>query len=374
MAGRRAAARWAMPAALLLAALGSGCASHAPGPGYYWQSVTGHLRLMAAARPIDDWLADPATPAPLRPRLEQVREMREFAVQELGLPDNASYHRYADLGRRAAVFNVVAAPKFSLQLEQWCFPVAGCVTYRGYFDEADARAFAASLPPELEVQVQPVPAYSTLGWMNWAGGDPVLNTFIHYPEGEVARLLFHELAHQVVYAADDTPFNESFATAVERLGGERWMATRASEAARAEYAAFDRRRREFRALTRDIRQQLQQVYADTALDDAERQARKTAVMDSLRQRYAALRGQWGGWPGYDAWVARANNAGLGGQAAYDDLVPGFLVLFEQQGSNWTRFYDAVRQLARQPKAERRAALQQLMQGRVALNAADDGPP
>ena len=142
MAGRRAAAPWAMPAALLLAALGSGCASHAPGPGYYWQSVTGHLRLMAAARPIDDWLADPATPAPLRPRLERVREMREFAVQELGLPDNASYHRYADLGRRAAVFNVVAAPEFSLILQTWCFPVAGCVGYRGYFSEAAARAYA----------------------------------------------------------------------------------------------------------------------------------------------------------------------------------------------------------------------------------------
>ncbi len=359
MAGRRAAAWFAMPAVLLLAALGSGCASHAPGPTYYWQSVTGHLRLMAAARPIDDWLADPATPQTLRPKLERVREMRRFAVQELGLPDNASYHRYADLGRRAAVFNVVAAPAFSLQLEQWCFPVAGCVTYRGYFDEAAARAFAASLPAGLEVQVQPVPAYSTLGWTNWIGGDPVLNTFIHYPEGEVARLLFHELAHQVVYAADDTPFNESFATAVERLGGERWMATRASETARAEYASFDARRHEFRALTRDIRRQLQQVYADASLDEAQRGSRKATVMASLRDRYAALRARWGGWPGYDAWIAQANNAGLASQGTYDEWVPAFLALHQQQGGDWSRFYDAVRQLARQPKADRHAALRGL---------------
>lgn len=355
MAGRRAAAGMA----LLAAALAGGCASHAPGPDYYWQSVTGHLRLMAAARPIDAWLADPATPAALRPRLERVREMRAFAVTELGLPDNASYHRYADLGRRAAVFNVVAAPKYSLQLEQWCFPVAGCVTYRGYFDEAEARAFAASLPADLEVQVQPVPAYSTLGWTNWIGGDPVLNTFIHYPEGEVARLLFHELAHQVVYAADDTTFNESFATAVERLGGERWMATRASETARAEYAIFDARRREFRALTRDIRRQLQAVYADPALDETQRQTRKTEVMTQLRERHASLRAKWGGWAGYDAWIAQANNASLASQGTYDEWVPAFLALHERSGGDWGRFYDAVRQLARQPKADRHAALRGL---------------
>ena len=359
MAGRRAAARWAMPAALLLAALGSGCASHAPGPGYYWQSVTGHLRLMAAARPIDDWLADPATPAPLRPRLEQVREMREFAVQELGLPDNTSYHRYADLGRRAAVFNVVAAPKFSLQLEQWCFPVAGCVTYRGYFDEADARAFAASLPPELEVQVQPVPAYSTLGWMNWAGGDPLLNTFMGYPEGELARLLFHELAHQVVYAKGDTMFNESFATAVERLGGARWLAQEASESSRETYRVFDERRQQFRALTRGVRGELQAIYSNSRWDDEHKLRLKAEVMATFRRDYETLKTRWAGFAGYDAWVARTNNASFGAQAAYDELVPAFMALFEREGRDFNRFYDAVRALAAQPKAARHAALGRL---------------
>ena len=214
--------RRAALAAPILAALVAGCAG-TTGVGYYWQSVAGHLRLMQAARPVNDWLADARTPDPLRHKLAVAQRIRAFAVSELALPDNASYHRYADLHRRAAVYNVVAAPPLSLTLQTWCFPVAGCVGYRGYFDEADARRFAQSLSGDLEVSVYPVPAYSTLGWMNWAGGDPLLNTFIAYPEGELARLIFHELSHQVAYASGDTEFNESFATTVERLGGARWM-------------------------------------------------------------------------------------------------------------------------------------------------------
>src|SRR5262249_42441620 len=143
----------------------------------------------------------------------------------------------------------------------WCFPVAGCVGYRGYYDEAAARAEAADLTAQgLEVAVYPVPAYSTLGWMNWAGGDPLLSTFIGYPEGELARIVFHELAHQVLYVQGDTMFNESFATAVERIGGARWLKTQASEASQLEYAQFDARRQQFRALTADTRRVLQEIY------------------------------------------------------------------------------------------------------------------
>ena len=231
-------------ALMAMALLSAGCASTS-GVGYYWQSVTGHLRLMQAARPVDAWLADAQTPPNLKDRLALAQRIRAFAVTELALPDNASYHRYADLQRRAAVYNVVAAPTLSLTLQTWCFPVAGCVGYRGYYREADARAFAAGLDRGLEVAVYPVPAYSTLGWMNWAGGDPLLNTFIRQPEGELARLLFHELAHQVVYAKDDTTFNESFATAVERLGVQRWLAQASTPGARVAYEAFDQRRRAF---------------------------------------------------------------------------------------------------------------------------------
>jgi predicted aminopeptidase len=250
-------------AALVLAAgaLG-GCAD----TGYYWQALRGHAELMHAARPVDDWIAQEQTPEPLRQRLRLAQAMREFAVTELALPDNASYRRYADLGRPAAVWNLVAAPPDALTLKTWCVPVAGCVGYRGYYREADARAEAAALQAQgLEVRVYGVPAYSTLGWMNWAGGDPLLSTFIHHPEGELARLIFHELAHQVVYVADDTLFNESFATAVERLGGERWLATRASAAARAEWRDADSRRRDFQALTRDTRARLATVYEKKGL-------------------------------------------------------------------------------------------------------------
>ncbi|MDQ6880600.1 MAG: aminopeptidase, partial [Pseudomonadota bacterium] len=173
----------------------SGCSNLA----YYWQSAAGHLRLMNAARPVDAWLEDQQSPATLKARLVLSQQIRRFAVTELHLPDNPSYRRYADLKRSAAVWNVVAAPQFSLTLKTWCFPVTGCVGYHGYFDETQARAEAAQLAAEgLEASVYPVPAYSTLGWMNWAGGDPLLNTFINYPEGELARLIFHELAHQVV--------------------------------------------------------------------------------------------------------------------------------------------------------------------------------
>ncbi|MGE0350650.1 aminopeptidase [Hydrogenophaga sp.] len=350
--------RQAALAAPLLAALMAGCAG-TTGVGYYWQSVTGHLRLMQAARPVDDWLADAHTAAPLKNKLVVAQRIRAFAVSELALPDNASYHRYADLRRRAAVYNVVAAPMLSLTLQTWCFPVAGCVGYRGYFDEADARRFAQSLPGDLEVAVYPVPAYSTLGWMNWAGGDPLLNTFIAYPDGELARLIFHELSHQVAYASGDTEFNESFATAVERLGGARWMASQASEATRKEYEVFDQRRRAFRALTRSVRQQLQAIYQDATLDAAEKGRRKAATMVDFRRRYQDLRLQWNGFAGYDPFVAQANNASFAAQAAYDGLVPAFEALFEREGRDFARFYDAVRALAAMPRAERHDSLRRL---------------
>ena len=364
-----------------LAALGvlGGCTPVA----YYAQSVQGHIALMTAARPIDDWLADPATPADLKPRLELARRIRAFAVSELALPDNASYHRYSDLKRRAAVWNVAAAPPDSLTLRRWCFPVVGCVGYRGYYDEAEARALAAQLEKDegLEVRVYGVPAYSTLGWLNWAGGDPLLSTFIRYPEGELARMVFHELAHQVVYVRDDTMFNESYATAVERLGVRHWLATQASEQARRDYAAFDGRRRAFRQLSRDTRDELNRVYAQkTALahDPQALPALKSEAMAHFRQRYAALKAEWAaaGTPfdGFDPWVAQANNAFFGIQAAYDELVPGFEALFAQVGGDWPRFHAAVRDLTRQPKAERQAQLRTLADTATARDEATSPRP
>ena len=345
---------WLVFSALML----GGCAGPTSGVGYYWQSVSGHLKLMHAARPIDDWLGDPQTPAALRERLQLAQRIRAFASSDLQLPDNASYRRYADLHRKAAVYNVVAAPPLSLELNQWCFPVVGCVGYRGYFAEVDARRFAASLPSDLEVAVYPVPAYSTLGWTNWVGGDPLLNTFIGYPEGELARLIFHELAHQVAFAPGDTVFNESFATAVERIGGQRWLA-QSTPAARDQYETFDARRRAFRALTRSTRERLQAIYDDADRNDGQKQVAKAKVMTDFRDRYARLREQWNGYKGFDAWVAQANNASFGAQAAYDDLVPAFEALFQREGRDFARFYAAVRNLAKLPQSQRQFSLRSL---------------
>jgi predicted aminopeptidase len=342
---------------LLATALLSGCADTA----YLLQSASGHMKLLQAARPIDDWLADPQTPEPLRQRLQLAQRMRAFAVSELHLPDNNSYHRYADLHRPAAVWNVVAAPAFSLSLQTWCFPVTGCIGYRGYFAEADARSLAQTLAAEgLETTVYGVPAYSTLGWMNWAGGDPLLNTFVFQPEGELARLLFHELAHQLVYAQDDTAFNESFATAVERLGGARWLAEQSSDAARREYAAYDTRRRAFQALLLATRQSLAELYKQKMPETGPTEAQlasKNEVMQRFRSDYAALKAGWGGYAGYDRFVGQANNASFGVQAAYDSLVPGFEALFQRSGEDWPAFYREVQRLADLPKEKRHAALQ-----------------
>ncbi len=330
---------------------------------YYWQSVTGHLQVMQAAKPLDDWLADPQTPDGLKQRLTLAHEIRQFAITQLQLPDNASYHRYASLTRRYVVWNVVAAPEFSLTLKTWCFPVAGCVGYRGYFSESDAQAEATRLREfGLEASVYGVPAYSTLGWMNWLGGDPLLSTFVNYPDGELARMLFHELSHQVLYVADDTVFNESFATAVERLGGEVWLQQQASPQARADYLVFNTRRQQFRALTRSTRDRLTQIYANnSALAQTNKAliAIKKAAMDEFRQGYEELKASWGGYAGYDAWVAQANNAAFGAQAAYDDLVPAFEALFEREGRDWPRFYAAVKRLGQQDKTQRTEHLRQL---------------
>ena len=343
-------------AAALAAAGLAGCANL----GYYWQSVSGHLHLLNAARPVDDWLADANTSDSLKTRLALSQRIRSFAVTELKLPDNPSYRRYADVQRSAVVWNVVAAPALSLKLKSWCFPVAGCVSYHGYFSEAEAHREAGELKAQgLEVSVYGVPAYSTLGWMNWAGGDPLLSTFIRYPEGELARLIFHELAHQVVYAPGDTAFNESFATAVERLGSQRWLAAESGDDARQAYAVFDARRQQFRALALSTRRELTDIYESNkapTLDIRAKLATKTVAMERFRENYALLKASWGGFAGYDPWVARANNASFGAQAAYDELVPGFEALFEREGRNWQRFYAAAKRLASLPEAERHAAL------------------
>jgi predicted aminopeptidase len=342
---------------------------------YYWQSVEGHVSLMKAARPVDDWITDAETSEKLKAKLVLTQKIRTFAAQELKLPDNPSYKRYADLKRKAVVWNVVAAPALSLKLKTWCFPVAGCVGYRGYFSEAEAKLEAEELKKQnFDVSVYGVAAYSTLGWSNWAGGDPLLSTFIGYPEGELARIVFHELTHQVVYVADDTSFNESFATTVERLGGTRWLAKYGSEVTKAEYEVYDGRRKQFKALTKATRLQLVEIYNEnkpiagdnTASEAIEKIAKKRAItqrknqiLDEFKAQYELLKTSWNGYAGYDNWVKQANNAAFGALAAYDDGVPQFEALFEQLGGDWEKFYAAVQTLAAMPKEARQLALKSI---------------
>lgn len=376
--------RWRSALAAGLGALGAtGCAQwgSVDGAGYYWQSISGHVDLLQRARPVDDWLAAADTGEPLRRRLQAARGLRAYASEALALPDNASYRRYAELDRPSVVWNVVAAPTDSLQLKTWCFPVMGCVSYRGYFSEATARRLGERLAHEgWEVDVYGVPAYSTLGWTNWLGGDPLLSTFIRGSDTELARLMFHELAHQVVYIADDTAFNESFATAVERLGVAQWLAERGDAAQARAWAAQEARRGQWRALLAATRAQLRAVYEPNGRERQEKPPRAATKMEAyaeFRARYADLRARWvreappgtdttrGGWARLDDWVARANNASLGAQGVYDDHVAAFTRLFERQDApaatpeRWRRFYDAVRQLGALPKAERAARLAEL---------------
>lgn len=333
--------------------LGSGCSDLA----YYRQSVQGHLDLLSRAKPVDEWIAQADTPATLKQRLALAKRMREFSVQVLQLPDNASYRTYADLQRAAAVWNVAAAPALSLQLKTWCYPVTGCVAYRGYFDKAQAEALGEQLRGAgWDVAVYAVPAYSTLGWSNWLGGDPLLNTFVGGSEGELARLIFHELAHQQLYIADDTLFNESFAVAVERIGVRLWLQQHGSDAARAQYREAQQRREDFRELTMRWRERLQQLYA-SGLPEAQKLAAKAELLQGLRAEYAQIKQRrWGGYAGYDAWFAQADNAALGVLAAYDEAVADFERLFEQQGRDFTRFYAEAARIGALPKDQRHATL------------------
>lgn len=359
-------------AAALAAALVLGGCDDA---GYYGQAIAGQLELMARARPVDAWLADPRTEAALKQQLELAQQLRAFSVQVLQLPDNPSYRSYADLKRAAAVWNVVAAPPLSLQLERWCYPLFGCVSYRGYFDRHAALALAAQLQADgLETDVYPVPAYSTLGWSNWAGGDPLLNTFVGGAPQELARLMFHELAHQQLYVADDTAFNESFATAVARLGLDRWLQAHGDAAQREQDRVAQARAREFRALVQRTRDALDALYRSDA-DDAAKRTRKAELLARLQADYRRLRDQrWGGWSAYDGWFADVNNAKLALLGTYADLVDAFMRLYAQQGGDFERFYAEAARIGALPKAERHATLRALTEPPNEANRVQDPRP
>jgi predicted aminopeptidase len=327
------------------------------GCGYYFQAVRGHFEIMGDRVPIEEVIDDPGTPAEVRARLELVREARVFASAELQLPDNDSYTTYVALDRPYVVWNVFAAPEFSVEPKRWCFPVAGCVVYRGYFSEDDANDYAGRLTADgWDTYVGGVAAYSTLGRFD----DPVLSTMLRWPDYRLAGLLFHELAHQVVYVKDDSEFNESFATLVEEEGLARWLDARGELAALAEYRDDRERQGAFGLLVEDARARLAELYRQP-LDDAAMRAAKAAEFAALRERYRALREAWGGYAGYDAWFERPlNNAQLVPVATYRRFVPAFRALLREEEGDLGAFYEACRQLAALPSEARRERLEALL--------------
>jgi predicted aminopeptidase len=331
----------------------AGCANFT----YYLQSVRGQLDIWSRQRDIQTVLANADTPPALREKLRTVLEIRDFASSTLGLPENRSYRLYANLERPYAVWNVFAAPEFSVHPRQWCFAFAGCVNYRGYFQKDDAEAFAAETANDgVDVFIGGVPAYSLLGYFP----DPVLNTFIHYPPPHLARLIFHELAHQVVYVRDDSVFNESFAVTVEQEGLKRWLDRYGSDADRKVLDIVIGRRDAFVRLIETYHQRAEALYA-SGLPPAQMRVRKTELFTGLEADFRKLRESWGGFPGYDHWFSqKPNNALLASVSIYTRRVPAFQALLGREEGDLPRFYEAVRRISRLEKTERTAALEHLM--------------
>ncbi|WP_407570496.1 aminopeptidase [Deinococcus altitudinis] len=349
--------RWLLLGGVLAAGLLalSGCAQI----GYLAQAAVGQSQLLLGARPLADVIADPATGAETRRQLRLAQDVRRYASERLGLPDNQTFASYTELGRPYLVWNVFTAPPLSGELRTFCFPIAGCVPYRGYFSLAAAESEAARLRAKGDdVSVGGVSAYSTLGRLP----DPIPSSLLRAGgasnDGGIIRTIIHELAHQVVYVPGDTSFNESFAVSVETAGARLYAQERGLPAP--DGSAAQTRAKAINALLLDTRSRLAQVYA-FALPDAEKLSRKTELLQEARSGYAALKADWNGYSGYDGWFADApnglNNALLGSVAAYADQVPQFLALLDRRGGDFRAFYEAVKTCAAMKEGERTACLE-----------------
>ncbi len=324
------------------------CAT-ALGGCYELQAARGQATLLWRRQPIASLIDAPQTPAALRKQLREVAAIRQFASRDLGLPDNGSYRSYVDLGRPYAVWNVFAAPRFSLSPRLWCFPVVGCVAYRGYFALADAQAFAARLRAQgFDVAVRGAAAYSTLGFFD----DPIVSTMLGWRRADLAGIVFHELTHQLLYVPGDAPFNEALATLVEEEGVIRWLQSQSRDAELRDYLTAQQRRAELIDLWMATRRQLQALYGGSA-SAAVMEERKQAAFAALRSDYQVLRAGWGGYAGFDGWMAEElNNAQFASIATYHSCLPGLRRELRAVGSDLPAFYRRARELARLPKPER----------------------
>lgn len=333
-----------LAASTALIALGGGCEA----VSFYTQAAHGQFEMLAARRDFDAVAADPQTAPDLRTRLAEIADLRRFAVQTLYLPDDGAYTRYAALQRKAAVWTVVATPALSLAPYLHCFPIAGCVPYRGWFDGDAAEAEATRLRAAGDdVSLGAVPAYSSLGWFD----DPVLDTFALWPLGRLAELICHELAHRKLYLAGDANFNEAWATAVGRLGAEAWLKARGRSVELTAWQAEGATQTELRGVLGEARRELATLYAGS-LPDADKLAGKQRILAAARTRYAAILAS----RGIRAEAPELNNARLALMATYEDAVPAFVALFHAVGDDWPAFHAAAAELAALPPAQRQARL------------------
>jgi len=327
----------------LIAMLSGGC--------YLLQSAQGHLALMAKREPIPSVIDEPTTSVTLRAQLKSVTAIRDFASRTLGLPDNGSYRKYADIGRPYVVWNVVAAPEFSVDPKQWCFPIVGCVAYRGYFVEKRARRFAAGLHGKgFDVVVGGVAAYSTLGHFD----DPILSSMVGWNDVELASIIFHELTHQLLYVPNDASFNEALATTVEEEGVRRWLQQQGRDKDLADHLVQHGRYLQAIALMIETRDRLRALYA-SGLPPPLMRERKRERFEELRAAYVALKASWGAHAPFEAWFAEdINNAHLASIATYFTCVPGFERELKAVGGDLPAFYRRVRELARLDQPQRDA--------------------
>jgi len=341
--------------------------------GFYAQAIKGQYQIFAHQKVIDKLIADPQTPEPLRKQLQLVQQLRVFAKDELKLPVDGHYRKYADVHRPYVVWNVQAAPQFSLQPRTWWYPLVGSLEYRGYFSESGARKYAARYGKKGDdVYVDGVEAYSTLGWFK----DPILNTFIDRDEPELAEVIFHELGHQRVFARGDTDFNEAYATTVGQEGARRWLRASGKTNLMEKYAVALQRNDQFVHLIMTTREELEKVYGDTLDKDGKVKAAKTPplppaqlkeakerVFADLHRNYANLKVSWGGYAGYDDWFSRElNNAQLNTIANYYDFLPAFQRVLELNGGDMEKFYVEVERLSKMNKDERHQWLRNLAKG------------
>jgi len=340
---------------------------------FYGQAIKGQYQIFAHEQPVNQLEADPHTSAELKQRLELLDQLRAFAAHELKLPLDDHYRKYVDLHRPFVVWNVEAAPEFSMQPKTWWYPLVGSLEYRGYFSKPDATNYAAALRRKgFDVSVGGVEAYSTLGWFK----DPVLNTFLFENDADLAEIIFHELGHQRVFARGDTDFNEAFATTVGEEGARRWLKARGDTAGLDRYLGHLRRNQDFVHLVMATRARLEALYGDHDLGEGKvkasqknhdvpvirLRAEKQRIYDDMKQQFLALKADWKGDPGVDSWFKHpVNNADLNSVAAYYDLVPAFEQILAQNGGDLEKFYQVAARLAKAPKSERREQLRSLAQ-------------